>query len=87
MGSHHYPNSAGGFYHENTLYSALQKSEHSKNSLSNIISDLDFGQYLNHSKYLQGQALISPRHLRKAVLKYDRMFNSRDLRWSEFSIL
>ena len=23
MGSHHYPNSAGGFYHENTLYSAL----------------------------------------------------------------
>lgn len=36
MGSHHYPNSAGGFYHENTLYSALQKS-HSKNSLVNVI--------------------------------------------------
>lgn len=36
---------------------------------------------------MQGQALISPRHLRAAVLKYDRHFNSRDLRWSDFSIL
>ena len=52
-----------------------------------MVADLDFGQYLNHSKYLQGQALLSPRHLRAAVMKYDRYFHSRDLRWSDFSML
>ncbi|TNV87081.1 hypothetical protein FGO68_gene16278 [Halteria grandinella] len=82
-----YPNSAGGFYHEtNTVSSALQRSN-SKSSMQALVQDLDFGQYLNHSSYLQGQALLSPRHIRQAVLKYDKHFQSRDLRWSDYSIL
>ncbi len=36
---------------------------------------------------MQSKALLSPRHIRQALLKYDKNFNQRDLRWSEFSIL
>lgn len=87
QGTQNYPNSAGGFYRGvDTLSSALQKSNNS-NQENPLVDNLDFGEYLNHSKYLMGQALLSPRHIRDAVLKYDRQFNMRDLRWSEFSII
>jgi hypothetical protein len=55
-GQHNYPNSAGGFYPENTLSSALMphslNNGFSKKSLLNLVQELDFGQYLNHSEFL-----------------------------------